>query len=179
MQLYLFNLFNDKMLSFCTLSSLSQAADKSLLMNLIENAYLIIIIMLLTSQNIISEMQLICKKLITQKSIKSEITISKYLSALYYTSHSSSTVTSLYTLHLNSVFISISKSVITSQHCTLSNFFTFLFIYTDIISMSHHNHYINNKLNFLYCFCCLKHISNNISQYNIVENQNCNYCKVL
>ncbi len=35
------------MLSFCT--SLSQAADKSLLMNLIENAYLMIIAASLTS----------------------------------------------------------------------------------------------------------------------------------
>jgi len=38
MQLYLFNLSNDEMLSFCI--SLSQATDKLLLMNLIENAYL-------------------------------------------------------------------------------------------------------------------------------------------
>ena len=39
------------MLSFCT--SLLQAADKSLLTDLIENAYLMTVTALLTSQNII------------------------------------------------------------------------------------------------------------------------------
>jgi len=48
MQLYLFNLFNNEMLSFHTLSLLSQAADESLLTDLIENAYSIIIAASLT-----------------------------------------------------------------------------------------------------------------------------------
>jgi len=43
MQLYLLNLFNDKISSFYTSSLLSQAADKSLLTNLIENACSVII----------------------------------------------------------------------------------------------------------------------------------------
>jgi len=46
-QLYLLNLSDNEMLPFCTL--LSQAADKPLLMNLIENACSVIIIILLTS----------------------------------------------------------------------------------------------------------------------------------
>jgi len=55
MQLYLFNLFNDEMLSFYTSFSLSQVTDKSLLTDLIENAHLMIITTSLTLQNIISE----------------------------------------------------------------------------------------------------------------------------
>jgi len=51
MQVYLFNLFNNEMLSFCILSLLSQAADKSLLMNLIENACLMTVAASLISQN--------------------------------------------------------------------------------------------------------------------------------
>jgi len=51
MQLYLFNLFNNEMLSFHTSFLLSQAADESLLMNLIENAYSVIIAASLISQN--------------------------------------------------------------------------------------------------------------------------------
>ncbi len=57
-QLYLLNLFNDKMSSFYTL--LSQAADEPLLMNLIENACLVTVAMPLTSQNTVSVMQLAC-----------------------------------------------------------------------------------------------------------------------
>ncbi len=114
MQLYLLNLSNDEMLSFYILSSLSQAADKSLLTNLIENACSVIITALLTSQNIIFRAQLTYKKLITQKSVKSEIIISKYLSALHHISHFSFTVVSLHTLHLNFVFISILRDVVTS-----------------------------------------------------------------
>jgi len=49
--LYLLNLFDDEMLPFCT--SLSQVTDESLLMNLIENAYSVIITASLTLQNII------------------------------------------------------------------------------------------------------------------------------
>ncbi len=52
MQLYLLNLSDDEMSSFCTL--LSQAADEPLLMNLIENACLIIVAASLTSQNTVS-----------------------------------------------------------------------------------------------------------------------------
>jgi len=49
MQLYLFNLFNDEMPPFCTL--LPQAAGEPLLINLIENAHLMIITASLNSQN--------------------------------------------------------------------------------------------------------------------------------
>jgi len=42
------------MLSFCTLFSLSQAADKSLLSDLIENAHSIIIAVSLILQNTVS-----------------------------------------------------------------------------------------------------------------------------
>jgi len=51
--LYLLNLFNNEMLSFHISFLLSQAADESLLTDLIENAYLMIITASLTSQNII------------------------------------------------------------------------------------------------------------------------------
>jgi len=55
-QLYLFNLFNNEILSFYISFSLSQAADKSLLTDLIENAYLMIITAMLTSQNTVFKM---------------------------------------------------------------------------------------------------------------------------
>jgi len=51
MQLYLLNLSNNEILSFHTLSSLSQAADEPLLTDLIENAYSVIIAASLISQN--------------------------------------------------------------------------------------------------------------------------------
>ncbi len=151
------------MLSFYILSLLSQAVNKSLLTDLIKNAYLMIVAASLTSKNIISEIQSIYKKLITQKNVKLKITINKYLFALHHTSHFSFTVMSLHTLCFNSVFILTFRDVVTLQHHIFSNFSIFLFIHADIISMSHHNHYINNKLNSLYCLHCFKHISNNIS----------------
>jgi len=96
--------------------------------------------------------------------------ISKYLFALHYIQHFSSAVTSLHTLHLNSVFASALKNIVTSQHYIFNDFFILLFAHTDTILMLHHNYYVNNKLNSLYCLCCSKHISNNISQCNIIEN---------
>jgi len=54
MQLYLLNLSDNEMLSFHTL--LSQATDKSLLTDLIENSCLMIVTASLTSQNIIFKM---------------------------------------------------------------------------------------------------------------------------
>ncbi len=49
MQLYLFNFFNDEMLSFYTLFSLSQVTDRLLLTDLIKNAYSITVTASLTS----------------------------------------------------------------------------------------------------------------------------------
>jgi len=111
-QLYLLNLFNDKMSSFYTL--LSQAADKPLLMNLIENAYSVTVAMLLTSQNTVSVMQLACQKFITQKSAEPKTVINEHLSALHYTLHFSSAVASSHTLCSDFIFTSALRDVITS-----------------------------------------------------------------
>jgi len=48
-QLYLFNLFNNEILSFHISALLSQAVDESLLINLIKNACLMTVAVLLTS----------------------------------------------------------------------------------------------------------------------------------
>jgi len=149
------------MLPFCT--SLSQAIDESLLMNLIENAHSVTIAASLTSQNTALTVQSVCQKLTAQKSAEFKITINEYLSALHCMSHFSSVIASSHTLHLNFIFASALKNVITSQHHTLSNFSILLFAHTDTTLMLHHNHYVNNKLNSLCCLHCSKHISNNIS----------------